>query len=443
MLVDFDYNTVKTRYKFLTVIETIILTIFGIAVCYFINPKDALFVHGPFPFILIAPFLIALLYGLSYGVLSYILALLAAITLGQEVSSQFDYYLYVFTTATMLIIMGQFGSYWKKRMSHIEQFNNYLFQRLDKLTQAYYFIKISHDTIEDQFIANPFSLRNTLHTIQKMLEKTSGELTKNILAESIQMVAKYLDIQKAQFHFAGEDGNILPEPAFVLDEKADIDVVNDPLVQSSFKNKETGFISPNDFDEFYQSAFIISVPMIDANNKIFGYFLIQEIAFRSLNENSVEKLTIILSYLSNIRDACQISSTIREKYPDCPLGFANEVSVLSNLKAQYDIDSLFVSIRIHDNERAQFFVENLRQIKRNTDYVWVQKKESVYAVIFFMPLESRDKTYFFTQRVKKYFIDTYQIDIVKEGLIFDYLPMSSKDAVGTIENLLNNIQSKK
>lgn len=439
----FEHALLRNRSVTSSLIETLILSTIGFGICYWINPNNIFFLNLTFPFMLFMPVLISLLYGLSYGITSHLLMLLSGIAIQSPFVWTFQFSLYLFASSILILICGQFGSYWRHRMMHIEQLNKYLRERIDHISRAYYFTKISHDIIEEQFISKPASLRSTFVSIKEMLAKDNGKFTKQLMQRVLEAITQYVQIEKAQLHLVNEKNKIEPTPFAFIGGEPISDVEKDPLVTITMKNKLTNYVAVNEFDDEFSSKFLVTVPIISSKSVIFGYLLIDQISFHSLNNESLQKLMILLSYLANIKDAYKKSHMILKEYPNCPLSFAQEISNLSYLKNQYNIQSIFVTADIpKSHKKAPFFLENFHALKRNLDVVWVYEDGDRYLFITLMPLSHSIAIFGYITRIKKFFLETFEIDISKEGIRFFYLEMLKMDVLSTINTLINKNTSE-
>ncbi|HBD33431.1 MAG TPA: sugar ABC transporter, partial [Cupriavidus sp.] len=61
---------------------------------------------------------------------------------------------------------GQFGDVWNTRLARARAVNRYLDERLAALTKNHYLLRISHARLENDLLARPTTLRDTLSQLR-------------------------------------------------------------------------------------------------------------------------------------------------------------------------------------------------------------------------------------------------------------------------------------
>ncbi len=431
----FEKTLIHQRKNSIALIETLIISAINFLACYFFHPTDLLFIHGPFPWMLLAPVLIALLYGLPFALLSYFLLLISAISLTiGTIDFSWHMRLYLFGSVMLVVICGQFGSYWKSRLSHIESLNQYLHEHIDHVARAYYLIKISHDNIEQQFISKPVSLRNTFLSIRDMLTINAGKMSAEIMQRLLEVVSQYCQIEKAQL-FLIENKKLLSEPIATVGGNQAL-VQNDSLIKLTLENKIVNFVSIDEFAQDSKSAYLVVAPIVSSEGDLLGLITVEDMAFRALNHESLEKCMVLLSYFANEQIAAHFSKIVLENFPNCPQDFAFELIQLANLKKDYGADSIMVAIDIPNNTKTAFYLENCQNQKRSLDKIWIVTEKSYTTFITLMPLSKTQAALEYIARIKKYFMTTYDIQLEQESIYFYYHLISSDSAIDNIRLFL-------
>lgn len=434
----FEYTTLRERKVTFAFFETAAITILDFLLCFLFHRQDIFFLNsGGFPWMLIGPLLIALLYGLPYAFASHIILLIA----GSITNPPLDWILseplrlYLFGSTLVILVCGQFGSYWKLRMEHIEQLNKYLRERIDYLVRTYYLVKVSHDLIEQQFISRPFSLRNTFYELREMLILNKGELTPAVMSRFLELMSQYLQIESAQIYLM-TNGQLNEQAAAVIGTQKNILNKKDPLIEISLENKITNFVSVAQFDDHFKSDYLVVAPLTTTEETMLGLLVIDDIAYRSLNNVALEKLMVFLSYFSNMKFAIDESRSILEKYPSCPVEFAHELIQLNALQKKYGVNSYIICVKIADIAKKDFYLENLEQQKRNLDVVWelIDNNKCIFVVL--MPFSDAAGVLSYIIRIKKFFKVTYNVEVDNTKIYFRYFKLSKNGVDETLKELM-------
>ena len=148
--------------------ETLGISLGALLLSYSALPGDPLNTHI-FPWIWMAPVLIALRYGVLMGVVSVLIFLLGwlAWASGQSLSDAEFPRLTFLGGTLMVMISGEFSGVWISRIRRVEELQHYTEQRLEMLTRRLYLLSLSHDRLEQDLIGRPASLREGLKVLNR------------------------------------------------------------------------------------------------------------------------------------------------------------------------------------------------------------------------------------------------------------------------------------
>jgi hypothetical protein len=62
----------------------------------------------------------------------------------------------------LVLLTGEFSGLWMRRVRRAETLSNYLDERLERLTEQYYLLRLSHDRLEQELLTRPLTLRDAL-----------------------------------------------------------------------------------------------------------------------------------------------------------------------------------------------------------------------------------------------------------------------------------------
>ncbi|MBX4421619.1 hypothetical protein K4H00_26790, partial [Mycobacterium tuberculosis] len=68
----------------------------------------------------------------------------------------------------LVLIGGQYGDIWGARLSRARTVNGYLNDRLAALTKNHFLLRLSHERLENDLLAKPTTLRDTLTQLRNI-----------------------------------------------------------------------------------------------------------------------------------------------------------------------------------------------------------------------------------------------------------------------------------
>ncbi|MBK6638981.1 MAG: DUF4118 domain-containing protein [Rhodocyclaceae bacterium] len=179
-------------------LETFALPAIAIGLAWWAVPQDPLLIKAAFPWLWLAPVLVALRYGVMPGLISSTLLLgnwLLADTLGR-VSVEFPQNFF-FGGGLLVLVCGEFSDVWRDRISRMDETNIYITERLSRLTQRHLLLNLSHDRLEQEMLARPGSLRDALAKLRTaVIESTDGAALPGVDG-LLQLLTQYVNIESA------------------------------------------------------------------------------------------------------------------------------------------------------------------------------------------------------------------------------------------------------
>jgi polysaccharide biosynthesis protein PelD len=200
-------------------IETIVISILFPIIGYTIDSLDPLFINYQFPWLILAPLLISLRYGLACGLVSASL-LISMVAAGYF----FGWWEVPFFPEEMIVglmlitlISAEFNVIGMRKIKLLENKYNYVNARMDKFTRDYHLLKGSHHLLEQQIASQAKSLRSFLLDLERQifsLEKHEGEPLAGIGTSILNLFSDVASVQVAAIYAVTDDEQkkIKPKP---------------------------------------------------------------------------------------------------------------------------------------------------------------------------------------------------------------------------------------
>jgi len=337
--------------SYIEIVLLFIITYFG---SKYVSPNDPLFFASQFNIYFYLLVVIALFYGF-FSALFY-LALFFSVEYIFYQKINFDNLYQYFI---IMLILSEFYYFWKNKITKLKETNKYINTRLETIGTAYYLLKLSHDEIEQNYILKPFSIRNVLQEIKKLMRQNPKESIQNFLL----LLERIFKIERASLYIFENDDYKLTK---TIGEKVDLNL-KDPLIKRVLTKKELVF---SDISKDESSEYLAVIPLISLTHDIKGLFLIKEIPFFNLSKDNLLMISLFLSYFVNTFSKI-------EKYKKYGLDeeFLNEIDKLLFLEKKYHIQAFLVIFKGDDLDLL-----NIKKTLRGSDIYY--KTEHKLMILF-------------------------------------------------------------
>ena len=371
------------------------LSLAAIALCRWALPADPFGLHQDFPWIWIVPALLAMRYGTAMGVtsvLTFVFLWLLMPRLGLMAATQGDFPKGFFLGGlTLALICGQFADLWTARTRRLRAVNAYLDERLQTLTKNHFLLRLSHERLEQDLLAKPLTLRETLARVRLLTERPEqtqpGDLPGAV--EFLQLLGQSCQLEiAALFGADGEDGYRL-EPCAVLGTPSKLDV-NDPLLlyclaENRLAHIQTSEISPDERDA---SRYLICAPMTPSSGDVVGVLVIEKLPFFALNDDSLQLLSVLIGYYADGVRLGRIAGHVLEAIPSCPADMALDIMRLHRIRIEAGIESSLVALVFANDDDSLDLFAQIKRLKRGVDLSWDIVGTRHRALITLLPLAS-------------------------------------------------------
>jgi polysaccharide biosynthesis protein PelD len=404
----------KSKSIYWKLLETVIISTIVIAAALYFRPGDPLFVTGPFPWILLAPIIMGLFYGLSYGVISLILVFL---TLNYFEPSQLirtdlaSFYLLGCVVVTF--VCGEFSSFWRDRLRQIKENNRYIESRMDNLSRAYYTIRLSHDRLEKSLINKPVTLRSALLEVRQNFLQHPTPLDPDTVNKFLELLSQYCSLDKASMYRV-KNNQVQDEMLGQIGAGTTLHK-DDPLIRESLEDLETLYHAINETAGVEQSHYVAVSPLITSSGECLAILLIEEVSFWALNETTLKTLAMLMTYFADDIIAYKRSVALLKKFPECPLEMASELTKLIHLKKSINLDSSLVGFRLDKKYRHYNMAYEMLRQRRGLDFAWQTTVGKYDALIMLLPLAGPSAVDGYIERMREMLQQQFGIKSLSES----------------------------
>lgn len=394
--------------------EVVAITLGALFVAALSSPGNPLLIDRPFPWLWLAPVLLALRYGTlaalgSAAILFLTWAFLESTGSGSGVFPG-QYFL---GGLILTLVSGEFSDVWSGRLQRVREVNNYLAQRLDSLTRRHYLLKFSHERLEQDMLVKPVTLRDSLLSLRQLtVEAGGGSGALPEAQELMRILAQACQLEVASIH-AEVNGRLQALPAASLGDASAIDP-RDPLVIYALNRNELCHVQTETLREA-DSRYLVAAPLLDASGKRMGVLVIERMPFLSLNPESLQFLSVTLGYYADtVSLAPQVLELMRQ-LPGCPFLFASELLRLQRIRRDSGVESTIVALVFEAvPQQKNLFAEAVRQ-RRQLDVAWSLQGSGREVLLTLMPLYGSAAVNGYLLRMERRFQELFGTNTLPEA----------------------------
>ncbi|MFX1716141.1 PelD GGDEF domain-containing protein [Paraburkholderia sp. A1RO-5L] len=378
-----------TRRRFAW-IEAGLVTITALALAWFADRADPLLLAGGFPWLWLAPTLVALRYGVGPGLGSALLLVLEwalAYPPGTPWRTPF------FVGGGVLVILaGHFADTWNVRADRANAVNDYLNERLTALTDNHYLLRLSHERLERDLLTRPTTLRDSINELRQLSGGNAADVaapargaaaTLPGTARLIEFVARACQIEVAAL-YPVRGGKLVPTPLATIGEPFELDAA-DPLPALALSSGQLAHLKSAD-RLASDSRYIACAPLISATGETRALLVVQRMPFLSLNHDNLQLLFVLLGYYGDGLEYARATHELIEAVPGCPADFGLEYGRLVRLHQRSGIESSVVALSFPRGEAQDSLFEHVLRRGRSADLAWPLQTQKRSALLNLMPL---------------------------------------------------------
>lgn len=419
-------------------LEVFAIPLLAIALAWLAQPGDPSLARASFPWLWLAPILVALRYGVTPGLLASI-AILGNWLLARQIGLAPNEFATgsFFGGGLMVLLCGEFSDVWRDRNQRMEETYLYVTERLSRLTKRHLLLNLSHDRLEQDMLARPGSLRDALARLRTIAIQSSGAGVEMPGATGLlQLLSQYVNIESAALYTLVPRGSDLvlgtcvarigePEPL----------VADDELLILALENSSLAHIASQDVSLNTHTRQLVVAPLIAGNGAMIGVVAVTRIPFFSLNVENLQMMSVMLAYYAdNIRVAPEVHA-LQTQLPAMPALYAEEFVRMMHMQKRMRISSHIVVMVYGGSRREEIPVEFLR-VKRGLDLYWKTTVNGHPTIIILMPFTSSSAKDGFLLRTEDWLKSRFGGSFESLGIELRVVDFAHEDPLAVLADLV-------
>lgn len=393
-------------------VETLVISLGALALSYSALPDDPFNTHI-FPWVWMAPLLIALRYGVLMGIVSVLIFLAGWLVWAAE--QRLDYAMFPRLTfiggTLMVMISGEFCSRWLIRTRRIRELQHYTEQRLELLTRRLYLLSLSHDRLEQDLIGRPASLREGLKELHRILPAERGLPGAQLY---LSLVVRQCNLSVAGLH-AVVDGKISQQPAAEVGAFTPVDD-GDPLIAHCMESGKLVHVNIEEHLIKLPSRYLVAVPAKTSEGHIVAIMAVEKIPFFALQNENMQTLSVLTSYYADTITASEFAPYLADKLKDCPIDFFKAMHTLTHLQQDMQISSILVGFVAPDNQEIVELLKFIANAVRGLDETWILTRGDLRICLVLLPLTRESALNGYLERIERIFVERFGRRLGQAGI---------------------------
>lgn len=304
------------------------------------NPSNPFYINDGFPWPWLGPWLIALRYGVGYGVVATfgLLGCWSWLTTSPEFPR-----LYFLGGVIAMLVAGEFGGYWRRRLLQLKQSQEFFKDKIERLTRRLYLIKLSHDELEYEMVARPGTLREALIDLRVLVDRYAREHPEDLSGLPgaqimLDFVVNHCQIESAALYQVQLAPTLKLKQAAAVGRPVELQV-NDPMILLALKTKHQVHLQDALLQTARRSDLIAATPLINIKLQPIGLMVISNMPFTALNANNLQTVAVLLESYADYLRLLQGSSDLLPAWPEAPRGLLSDFAWLTRLRTDYGLES--------------------------------------------------------------------------------------------------------
>ena len=415
-------------------VETLAVTLLACGLAYWAEPQNPFFLDTPFPWLLLAPALLALRYGALAGAFSMFLLLIFWYE-GRNygLAPQDLPKLYFLGGLMLTVLCGEFTGNLRSRLRRQEEVNFYLDVHLKQLIQYHYLLRLSHDRLEQNVISRPATLRDGLAKLRHLMASRS-EQPLPAATEFLQFLGQFCQLEVAGL-YALVDGRPQPTPLASLGNAGSLDTA-DALVGHCLEKKVLSHVQATRPEEKPVSRYLVAAPVIDSRGSALAVLAVDEMPFFALQEETLQMLAVLLGYYADSITQSHAAATIHRLVPDCPAPFAEELVKLHRIWKEARIPSALVTLIFASSSNVHSLYQQMREQRRSLDSLWEIVSAEHAILVTLMPLVGGAAVEGYLLRIQIWLREHMGMDFDEAHITSHRALLDDGDAALTLQRLI-------
>jgi hypothetical protein len=258
-----DYFNIKKRVERINLYIIIELIIF-VSIILFLNKiiEGKIITESGYVY-----YVVVIVISLYYGLISGIISVSLIFIIGYFFTHKFNTNLFL-DTLLIALVAGEFNFYFKLNLLRMKEQVEYLTEKLRKVSRSAFFIKLSHDNLEKNYLVKPYSIRKLIIDIADNQNKNDFV---EFLANQFNLISYALVDLDSNKEYKYNLKNINEE---------------DEVIEEMLIKKEIIYVTDKEVE------YLAAIPIFDSKDTLKAYIVIKDISFIKFN---VENLIAITS----------------------------------------------------------------------------------------------------------------------------------------------------
>ena len=413
--------------------ESLVLPLIAIALGYWINPDDPLFVRDDFPWTWIAPLLIALRYGPLWGMGSAGVLLIGWFSFASLHGEQTLPKLYFLGGLIFTMIAGEFASVWQVRLRRSESIQEYLDHRLDALTRTHYLLRLSHESLEQDLLSRPVSMRDALVGLRELVAglDTHGIGALPAADKLLKLTVQFCQIERAAL-LPMENGALNPARTAFLGTEFPIDI-DAPLIRHALETGLLSHVANQDADNREDNRYLIVAPVRDTTHHMHGLLIVDTLPFLALQDENLQMLNLMLGYYADSLSLAPLVTPLLARWPHCPSPFALELQRLHRMQRDAGVNSALIAMIFPQKGLPIGLSAAMQRQQRALDVTWlvpaINGAAESRALFSILPLATISAVDGYLARIERWTDKQYGQDLAGLGIRIRTWPLDAAPPV--------------
>jgi hypothetical protein len=417
--------------------EAVLFGLGALTAAFWFTPADPFGLSAQFPWLWLVPAVVAMRYGSIVALVSvgtYFVGWLGLEGL-QLIATPFPQ-AYFLGGLVLALTCGQFADVWNSRQRRLRAVNAYLDERLNTLTKSHFLLRMSHERLEQDLLAKPLTLRETLTRLRGLAMLVHGDALPGA-DEFLQLLAQSCQLEVAAVFAMKRDGTYEREPAARLGSAHVLDLA-DPLLAYGLEQGDLVHVqmAQPGAREFDQSRYVICAPMISASGQRIGLVAVERLPFFALNYDTLQLFTVLLGYFADGVLSGVETRALLARLPACPPDFALDLVRLTRIRTEADIQSALVALVFEDSARGVDMFAQVKRLKRNMDLAWEPRLPGRLVQIALLPLAGTAAVEGYLDRVESSIRGQFGVDFVAGRVVAHIAHLSAAAPQEALADLL-------
>jgi len=388
-----------------SLVELVVTMILAMGLAYLVLPGNPLLLGLGFPWAWLLPMILALRYGTLIGVGSVLMMLGGWFFFHQTGAQPGEFpRLFFLGGLLMVLVAGQFGDVWGTRLARARAVNRYLEERLAALTKNHYLLRVSHARLENDLLAKPTTLRDTLSQMRAVsLEDGSAAGGELVGARAmLPVVAQACQLEAAALYAVHGD-TVAGEASARIGPNFEFDA-DDALVRHCLETRQLAHLQTSGpaghVPDHPPTRYLAVAPVLSGADKLVGLLVVERMPFLSLNYENLQLLMVLMGYYADGIEHAASTRAIEAAIPGVPYDFALDYARLSRLRRDSGIESTVVALVFDLDESRDALFEQVIRSRRALDVAWPLTSAHQRALLTLMPLSGSEAASAYLVRIE-------------------------------------------